>query len=285
MKKFLTYVLVIILLFCFNSKAMAEEISTDIKVNGEIRKGNNLEILIDLKGVERLYAGDMEFNYDAGLLKVNSLRVGELISSSNINKTEICKDIDNVNGKVRYKFTCLGKANGYFGRGTFIAINAELIKEGKVVIDKKKLKLELYERTESNEIKEIAYKLTNFEKDIKKESAADEFKDNKDNNISLKNVQGSEKTKKELHSNDKEDLIEKKEDLTEKKKGNIKSNQSNDKSINENKAKDSNNLSEKDTKINYIKEQKRFWIYGIIGISLLIFLILIRKFYRKKKSN
>lgn len=57
----------------------AAESKVDIKINVDIKKNNNIEILVDLKNMTNLYAASVDFKYDNNLLTVESIEPSKFI--------------------------------------------------------------------------------------------------------------------------------------------------------------------------------------------------------------
>ncbi|MCM0647403.1 cohesin domain-containing protein [Clostridium swellfunianum] len=154
-------------LFMFAGSKVYAASTPDVQavVNGKIEKGENIQILINVKNIDSLYAGDMEFKYDNTVLKVKSIELGDLITKPGVSKFDAIKRISEQNGTARYAFSCTGQIDGFSGSGTFVKINAEVLKkDDKFFINSKpflkafdndyNLKLQLCDK----DIKELEYK-------------------------------------------------------------------------------------------------------------------------------
>lgn len=107
----------------------AENINIKASINGEIKKGKQIEILINFDEIKSLYAGALYYKYDPKVLKITEIIPGDLINKSDINKFEATKNIDSEKGLVSYAFTCVGDINGFSGKGNFIKLKAEVLGE------------------------------------------------------------------------------------------------------------------------------------------------------------
>ncbi|GLC29701.1 cohesin domain-containing protein [Clostridium omnivorum] len=123
-------ILVLCFILLFSPKAFAATgPEVEATVTGNIENGQTIQILINIKDIKSFFAGAMEFKYDKNVLKVKSIELGDLISKADINKFDAMNKIDDKNGIAAYGFSCLGKVNGFSGTGTFVKINAEVLKK------------------------------------------------------------------------------------------------------------------------------------------------------------
>lgn len=182
--KYIRSILIFLLIFsCFSAKVKAANTETVQAITkGNIEAGQSVQILINIDDIKSLYAAEVQYKYDPSLLKIKSIEAGELINKPNINKFEAINKIDEQNGIVKYGFTCLGDIAGFSGTGTFVKINAEVIKKVDLSLNSKpklseftkdyNLKLQL---CDSN-IKELDYSFT-----TKNESTPIDSKDSNPN--------------------------------------------------------------------------------------------------------
>lgn len=123
-------ILVLCFILLFSPKAFAATgPEVEAIVNGKIENGQTIQILINIKDIKSFFAGAMEFKYDKNVLKVKSIELGDLISKADVNKFDAMNKIDDKTGIAAYGFSCLGKVNGFSGTGTFVKINAEVLKK------------------------------------------------------------------------------------------------------------------------------------------------------------
>lgn len=128
-------------------KAFAESnASVEIKVIGEIKKGSNIEILIDVKNVDNLYAASIDFIYDTKQLKVESIKPTEYITKNIDNIMELGGEVDKNGNTATYSFTFLGDVDGLKGSGTLVKINAKVLNNDKLSITKGNMKVKLVQK-------------------------------------------------------------------------------------------------------------------------------------------
>lgn len=164
------YMLLMLCLFMFNIKAYAVgELQIEAKVNGTIAKGEQIEILINIKDIKSFFAGQVDFRYDTSIFKIKKIEQGDLISKSDVNKFEAINKIDEASGTVSYAFSCLGKVNGFSGTGTFVKITAEVLKNEGFSINSKPF-LKQFDKDNNmkliicdSDIKELEYKFTPYQ--------------------------------------------------------------------------------------------------------------------------
>lgn len=137
LKKYvLSIVMVCILMLGTKVSAAAPQLKA--VVNGNIDKGENIEILINIDQIPSLYAGDIEFKYDPSILKVKSIEPGSIITNMpNVAKFDAMKKVDEQNGIARYAFSCFGQINGYSGSGDIVKISAQVLKKDNFQINSK----------------------------------------------------------------------------------------------------------------------------------------------------
>lgn len=163
----------ILFVLLFNLKVWAaNEPAVEAKLNGTVRTGNTIEIYIDVNNINRFYAGFLEYNYDNSIIEVLEVIPGDLIKKEGISKMEFGGDAKKSPGKINYYFTCTGQVDGFSGSGRFVTVKAKVLKNGILNINSipfsqstdgtNNLKLQLCERTPSNEIKELNYSFKGF---------------------------------------------------------------------------------------------------------------------------
>lgn len=171
MKRFVLALACLLLLFNINVQAAVTP-EVEVKVQGNIEKGETIDIFINIKDIERFYAGSLSYLYDRDVMKIKSIEAGELIKGNSLNILEFGGDVNNPTGKIDYQFTCTGQVEGFKGSGTFIKIKAEILEKKDFHIYSKafqgganddfNLKLQLCERTPENKINELDYKFTGY---------------------------------------------------------------------------------------------------------------------------
>lgn len=202
-KKITLFILTFV--FCIMSvqSVFAENVdfTSSAEVKGHVKKGQVVQIIINVNNIKSLYAADIALKYDNSILKITDFKKGDLIDNSSINTFEVKKGIDNKKGLFEYEFSCIGKINGFSGSGKLIVLNAKVLKNKNFFIDSKpgikkpddtdNLKLELLSRDSSNNsINDLNYsfKPYNVSSGSGKNSSSNVSKDT--NNVST----GSEKS-------------------------------------------------------------------------------------------
>lgn len=134
--RYIKSILILVILLSFftiNVKA-ADTVSVQAVVEGTVKAGQSIQILININDIKSLYAAELQYKYDPTVLKITSIEAGDLINKPNINKFEAIKKIDEKSGIAKYGFTCLGDIGGFSGTGTFLKINAEVIKTENIIL-------------------------------------------------------------------------------------------------------------------------------------------------------
>lgn len=130
-------------------KSFAEiNASVETKVIGEIKKGSNIEILIDVKNVDNLYATSIDFIYDTKQLTVESIKPTEYITKNIDNIMELGGEVDKNGNTATYSFTFLGDVDGLKGSGTLVKINAKVLSNDKLSITKDNMKIKLVQKAD-----------------------------------------------------------------------------------------------------------------------------------------
>lgn len=130
MKKIMSFFICFILFLYGGTAKSAQAPSLSVDVNGNIEVGQTIQILINVDNIDTLYAGAATLKYDPKVLKIISFEKGELITKSRINIFDVENKIDNANGIASFGgFTCVGQTDGFSGTGTFLKINAEILKK------------------------------------------------------------------------------------------------------------------------------------------------------------
>lgn len=171
MKRFVLALACLLLLFNVNAQAAAIP-EVEIKVQGNIEKGQIIDIFINIKNIERFYAGSLSYLYDRDVMKIQSIEGGELIKGNGLSILEFGGEVNNPTGKIDYQFTCTGQVEGFKGSGIYVKIKAEILENKDFYIYSKafqgganddfNLKLQLCERTPENKINELDYKFTGY---------------------------------------------------------------------------------------------------------------------------
>lgn len=162
MKKSKIFILTLIFIFNLCLTVFAQEVFLNINVNGNLKKGSEIDIIINAENIERLYAGDIRFNFDKESMEILSFKSGKLINNKDINKLEFGGDIDKSKSDWIYQFTCTGKVQGFSGSGELVIIKAKILKDiNPLAINNERFKIQLCERSEQGKIEFINYKVKN----------------------------------------------------------------------------------------------------------------------------
>ena len=119
MKKIIT-LLFAFMFFIMPIKTYADSATVEVKVNGEVTKGSTIEILVNVKDVENLYAASVDFTYYMNQLKVESIKAGEFIANYSNDIMELGGETDKNGNTASYSFTFLGQKEGIKGSGTLV---------------------------------------------------------------------------------------------------------------------------------------------------------------------
>jgi hypothetical protein len=137
MKKSVVGFMLFLIMLTRTMVAAASAVDIEAVISGKVEKGENIQIVINIKDIKSLYAGDIEFEYDPSVLKLKGIEIGDLISKPGLGKFDAINKVDGENGTARYAFSCLGQGNGFSGTGILIKINAEVLKKETISINSK----------------------------------------------------------------------------------------------------------------------------------------------------
>ncbi|HEY8805566.1 MAG TPA: cohesin domain-containing protein, partial [Clostridium sp.] len=130
MKKLLTCFLCFILIIYGGAAKAVTSPSLTVDIKGNIEAGEVIKIIINVDNIESLYAGAATLKYDPKVLKIIGFEKGNLITKGGANTFDVGNKTDNVNGMASFGgFTCVGQTNGFSGSGTFLIINAKVLKK------------------------------------------------------------------------------------------------------------------------------------------------------------
>ena len=145
MKKIITLIFVFMFLV-MPVKAYADSTTVEVKVNGEVKKGSTIEILVNVKDVEKFYAASVDFTYDTNQLKVESIVASDFITKYSNDIMELGGETDKNGNTASYSFTFLGEKNGIKGSGTLAIITAQVLNNEKLSIGQDTMKVKLVQR-------------------------------------------------------------------------------------------------------------------------------------------
>ena len=154
-------IITLILIFLFPLKSYASTTSIEVNVNGKVKKGEKIDILINMKGLESLYAASVKFNYDKNALKIVDLTTSDFIKEHSDEIMEIGGEVDSINNKTSYSFTFLGDNNGINGDETLAVIKAEVLKDGNLSIGEDSIDIKLVKRVGDN-VENCEYKFIGY---------------------------------------------------------------------------------------------------------------------------
>jgi len=181
----------LILIFLFPLKTYASTTSVEVNVDGNIKKGEEINILINMKGLKNLYAASVNFTYDKSVLNIVDITAGDSIKKHEDEIMEIGGEVDTTNNKTSYSFTFLGDKEGINGDGTLAIIKAEVLKDGNLSIGEDSINIKLVKRA-GDSVENYDYKFIGYsiKKDVSTENKEenDTNKKEESNNIADENV-------------------------------------------------------------------------------------------------
>ena len=171
----------LILIFLFPLKAYANTTSVEINVDGNIKKGEEINILINMKGLENLYAASVNFTYDKSVLNIVSITAGDSIKKYADEIMEIGGEVDTTNNKTSYSFTFLGDKEGINGDGTLAIIKAEVLKDGDLLIGQDSMNIKLVKRV-GDSVENYDYKFIGYSTENNTDNVEDKVEIGNNNN-------------------------------------------------------------------------------------------------------
>ncbi|SCJ35111.1 Uncharacterised protein [uncultured Clostridium sp.] len=147
MKKLMTF-LVAFFLFTVPINAYAADTTVEVKVEGEVKKGKNINIILNVNDVENFYAGSVDFIYNADQLKVNSVNSSDFITGTDDEIVEIGGETAKNGNTANYGFTFVGDKPGLSGSGTFVTISATVLSDDEFSINKGNMQVKLVKKTD-----------------------------------------------------------------------------------------------------------------------------------------
>lgn len=156
----------VILFFIFNGIVVSATEKSVVKftVNGEIKKGNNIEIVVDLSNLKNLYSALVDYTYDNTLIKVKEIVLNEEIKKQSV--MPLFGEVDLNGNRTRSGFTFIGSdSNGLNEDCNFVVIKAEVLKDGELELSTNNIKLQLVQKTEDDMI-DLPFMLSLPEKEV-----------------------------------------------------------------------------------------------------------------------
>ena len=207
MKKILTFIVTFIF-FVMPVKAYADSATIEIVVNGQVKKGAIIEILINVKEVNKLYAASVDFTYDTNQLRVESIAASDFITKHNNDIMELGGETAKNGNTDSYSFTFLGEKNGIKGSGTLAVISAEVLNDESLSIGQDNMKVKLVQKV-GDTVENYSFKFLGYnDKSNTEVSGGDNLninnngnsQSNSSNNSSL-STESNENNKTEIDSN------------------------------------------------------------------------------------
>lgn len=159
-------VAMIVLFIMFHSIVVyaTEESMVKFTVNGEIKKGNNIEIVVDLSNLKNLYSALVDYTYDNTLIKVKEIVLNEEIKKQSV--MPLFGELSLNGNRARSGFTFQGPDSvGLNGNYNFVTIKAEVLKDGELELSADNIKLQLVQKTE-NDMIDLPFMLSLPEKEV-----------------------------------------------------------------------------------------------------------------------
>ena len=160
MKKIIT-LLFAFMFFIMPIKTYADSATVEVKVNGEVTKGSTIEILVDVKDVENLYAASVDFTYYMNQLKVESIKAGEFIANYSNDIMELGGETDKNGNTASYSFTFLGQKEGIKGSCTLAIITAQVVNDDNLSITQDNMKVKLVKKV-GNSVEDYSFKFNGY---------------------------------------------------------------------------------------------------------------------------
>lgn len=151
----------LIIIFFLPIKAYASVTTVEVNVDGKVKKGEEINILVNMKGLESLYAASVNFTYDNSFLNIVDIIAGDSIKSYGDEIMEIGGEVDTSNNKTSYSFTFLGDKEGINGDATLAIIKAKVLKDGSLSIGEDDIKVKLVKRV-GDSVENYDYKFIGY---------------------------------------------------------------------------------------------------------------------------
>ena len=207
MKKILTF-MIAFMFFVIPVKTYADSATVEIVVNGQIKKGSIIKILVNVKDVNKLYAASVDFTYDTDKLRVESIAASDFITKHNNDIMELGGETAKNGNTASYSFTFLGEKNGIKGSGTLAVISAEVLNDESLSIGQDNMKVKLVQKV-GDTVENYSFKFLGYnDKSNTEVSGGDNLninnngnsQSNSSNNSSL-STESNENNKTEIDSN------------------------------------------------------------------------------------
>lgn len=157
---------IVALIVIFNSIPVysVEESIVKVSVKGEVEKGNNIDIVVDLSNLKNLYSALVDYTYDNTLIKVKEIVLNEEIKKQSV--MPLFGELSLNGNRARSGFTFQGSDSvGLNGNYNFVTIKAEVLKDGELELSADNIKLQLVQKTE-NDMIDLPFMLSLPEKEV-----------------------------------------------------------------------------------------------------------------------
>lgn len=237
MKKIIVSTIMLLLLIIPKS-AYASGATVNIDVKGSVKKGESIDILVNVKDVEKFYAASVDFVYDTELLKIESISATDFITKYSSDIMEFGGETDKNGNTASYSFTFLGEKDGISGTGSMVSIKATVISDGKLSISEDNMNIKLVQRS-GDSVENYPYTFVGYtvEDNNQVEQSKPEDNSSEEENTNLNQVNNPDNTVNKDISNDETD---KSNSVSENKNETIESQQD----IDEEEVSDSKDISE-----------------------------------------
>lgn len=172
MKKILTFMFAFMFL-AIPIKAYANSAVIEIVVNGEVKKESTIEILVNVKDVNKFYAASIDFIYDINQLKIESISASDFITKHNNDIMEFGGETEKHGNTASYSFTFLGEKDGIKGSGTIVVISAKVLNDEKLSIGQNNMKIKLVQRV-NDTVENYSYKFLGYNNEGNSEASIGE---------------------------------------------------------------------------------------------------------------
>ena len=244
MKKILTFIFAF-MIFVIPIKTYADSATVEIVVNGEVKKGSTIEILVKVKDVSKFYAASVDFTYDTNQLKVESIAASDFITKHKDDIMELGGETDKNGNTASYSFTFLGEKDGIRGSGTLAVITAQVLNNENLYIGQDNMKVKLVQRV-NDTVENYSFKFSGYNNSANNEVSGDSnsVTDNSTINNNEGNSQG-DSSNTSLSSNE-SNSSEEKTEVTESNRENSNNDENIQESTDENDDKLQNSSQEAD---------------------------------------
>lgn len=171
MKKVLGF-LFIILILSIHVVWADDKPLVNISVDGELKKGQDVTISLNIENVENLYSLSMDYVYNTDIIKVKSIEPGNLIKGKKFEelRNEPEKDGDTAS----YKMTFKGMVEGISGSGSIVKIKGKVLGDVPLEINDTNLTIKLVGIDSGNNVYNMPF---DFERSIKNEDNGNDKKE------------------------------------------------------------------------------------------------------------